>query len=143
MRRLYRSIPLTLVLAISLVLLIACATPTVEPTKAPAPTSAPAAPNAPEPTKVQPAFAFPTDPVTIEIWWHEYAPMTAYVKDLIEAYKKVRSNVTINPTIASSTDMNTKLTAALAMHGHSIMDAGATMWRNAKGMDRSISTSSE
>ncbi len=129
MRRLYKLIPLTLVLAISLVLLIACATPTVEPTKAPAPTSAPAAPNAPEPTKVQPAFAFPTDPVTIEIWWHEYAPMTAYVKDLIEAYKKVRPNVTINPTIASSTDMNTKLTAALATGtGPDIMDADASYY---------------
>ena len=26
--------------------------------------------------------------VTIEIWWHEYGPFTAYVKELIEAYKK-------------------------------------------------------
>ena len=57
---------------------------------------------------------FPTGPVTIEIWWHEYGPFTAYVKELIEAYKKVRPNVTINPVVTSSGDINQKLTVALA-----------------------------
>ncbi|OGB94364.1 MAG: hypothetical protein A2Z31_00180 [candidate division NC10 bacterium RBG_16_65_8] len=73
--------------------------------------------------------AFPTDNVTIEIWWHEYGPFTAYVKQLIEAYKQVRPNVTINPTIASSTDMNQKLTVALAAGtGPEIMDADASYY---------------
>ena len=49
------------------------------------------------PKQTKPGFAFPTENVTIEIWWHEYGPFTAYVKELIEAYKKVRPNVTINP----------------------------------------------
>ena len=40
---------------------------------------------------------FPSEKVTIEIWWHEYGPFTAYVKELIEAYKKLQPNVTINP----------------------------------------------
>jgi multiple sugar transport system substrate-binding protein len=81
--------------------------------------------------------AFPTDNVTIEIWWHEYGPFTAYVKQLIEAYKKVRPNVTVNPTIASSTDMNQKLTVALAAGtGPDIMDADASYYvaYHAKGV---------
>jgi ABC-type glycerol-3-phosphate transport system substrate-binding protein len=81
----------------------------------------------PEPAK--PTFAFPTENVTIEVWWHEYAPFTAYVKELIEAYKKLRPNVTINPTIASSTDMNQKLTASLAAGtGPDIMDQDASTY---------------
>ncbi len=80
---------------------------------------------------VRPANAatFPADNVTIEIWWHEYGPFTAYVKELIEAYKKVHPNVTINPTVASSTDMNQKLTVALAAGtGPDIMDADASYY---------------
>ena len=81
----------------------------------------------PEPAK--PVFAFPTENVTIEAWWHEYAPFTAYVKELIEAYKKVHPNVTINPTVASSTDMNQKLTVGLAAGtGPDIMDADASYY---------------
>lgn len=77
----------------------------------------------------QPSFAFPTDKITLEVWWHEYGPFTAYVKELIEAYKKVRPNVTINPTVASSTDMNQKLTVALASGtGPDIMDADASYY---------------
>jgi len=76
-----------------------------------------------------PAFAFPTEPITLELWWHEYAPFTAYVKELIESYKKVRPNVTINPTVASSTDMNQKLTVSLAAGtGPDIMDADASYY---------------
>jgi len=79
----------------------------------------------PEPAK--PGFAFPAENVTIEIWWHEYGPFTAYVKELIEAYKRLHPNVTINPTVASSTDMNQKLTVALAAGtGPDIMDADAS-----------------
>src|SRR5476651_240349 len=48
---------------------------------------------------VQAAFAapdpVPTEKTTIEIWWHDYGPFTAYVNELIEAYKKVRPNVTV------------------------------------------------
>jgi multiple sugar transport system substrate-binding protein len=90
---------------------------------------------APEPAKA--AFAFPTEPVTIEVWWHEYGPFTAYVKELIEAYRKLHPNVTINPTIASSTDMNQKLTVALAAGtGPDIMDADASYYvaYHAKGV---------
>jgi multiple sugar transport system substrate-binding protein len=77
----------------------------------------------------KPAFAFPAENITIEVWWHEYGPFTAYVKELIEAYKKLHPNVTINPTIASSTDMNQKLTVALAAGtGPDIMDADASYY---------------
>jgi len=86
---------------------------------------------------VSAAAAFPTENVTIEVWWHEYGPFTAYVKQLIEAYKKLHPNVTINPTIASSTDMNQKLTVALAAGtGPDIMDADASYYvaYHAKGV---------
>jgi multiple sugar transport system substrate-binding protein len=73
--------------------------------------------------------AFPTEKVTIEIWWHEYGPFTTYVKDLIEAYKKVHPNVTINPTILSSADINQKISVALATGtGPDIMDNDASYY---------------
>jgi multiple sugar transport system substrate-binding protein len=82
---------------------------------------------APKQTKA--GFAFPTENITIEVWWHEYGPFTAYVKELIEAYKKLHPNVTVNATIASSTDMNQKLTVALASGtGPDIMDADASYY---------------
>ena len=56
-----------------------------------------AAGGVPAPQPAKPGFAFPTENITIELWWHEYGPFTAYVKELIEAYKKARPNVTINP----------------------------------------------
>ncbi len=82
---------------------------------------------------MQPAVAapveFPTGKVTIEIWWHEYGPFTAYVKELIEAYKKLHPNVTINPTVTSSADINQKLTVALATGtGPDIMDNDASYY---------------
>ena len=83
------------------------------------------------------AATFPTENVSIEIWWHEYGPFTAYVKELIEAYKKAHPNITINPTVASSTDMNQKLTVALAAGtGPDIMDADASYYvaYHAKGV---------
>ena len=80
-----------------------------------------------EPAK--PAFAFPTENITIEFWWHEYGPFTAYLKELIEGYKKLHPNVTINPMIASSSDMNQKLTASLAAGtGPDVMDADASYY---------------
>jgi len=85
----------------------------------------------------QPASVVPSEPITIELWWHEYGPFTAYVKELIEAYKKVRPNVTINPTVASSTDLNQKLTVSLAAGtGPDIMDADASYYvaYHAKGI---------
>lgn len=76
-----------------------------------------------------PPAGFPTGNVTIEIWWHEYGPFTAYVKELIEAYKKVRPNVTINPVVTSSGDINQKLTVALATGtGPDIMDQDASFY---------------
>ncbi len=81
------------------------------------------------PKQTKPGFAFPTENITIEVWWHEYGPFTAYVKELIEAYKKLHPNVTINATIASSTDMNQKLTVALASGtGPDVMDADASYY---------------
>lgn len=81
------------------------------------------------PKQTKPGFAFPTENITIEVWWHEYGPFTAYVKELIEAYKKLHPNVTVNATIASSTDMNQKLTVALASGtGPDIMDADASYY---------------
>jgi multiple sugar transport system substrate-binding protein len=72
---------------------------------------------------------FPTEKLTIEIWWHEYGPFTSYVKELIEAYKKVRPNVTVIPTITSSADINQKLTVALATGtGPDIMDNDASFY---------------
>ncbi len=76
----------------------------------------------------QPAV-MPTEKVTIEIWWHEYGPFTTYVKDRIEAYKKVRPNVTVVPTITSSADINQKTTVALATGtGPDIMDNDASFF---------------
>ncbi len=81
------------------------------------------------PKQTKPGFAFPTENITIEVWWHEYGPFTAYVKELIEAYKKLHPNVAINATIASSTDMNQKLTVALASGtGPDVMDADASYY---------------
>jgi ABC-type glycerol-3-phosphate transport system substrate-binding protein len=66
--------------------------------------------------------AVPVEKTTIEIWWHEYGPFTAYVKELIEAYKKVRPNVTVNATVTSSADINQKMSVALAT------GTGPTSW---------------
>src|SRR5512141_177088 len=72
---------------------------------------------------------FPKQPVTIEIWWHEFGPFTTYMKELIEAYKKVRPNVTVNPVVTSSGDINQKLTVALATGtGPDIMDQDASFY---------------
>ncbi len=72
---------------------------------------------------------FPTGDVTIEIWWHEYGPFSAYVRDRIEAYKQVRPNVTINPVVTSSADINQKLTVGLATGtGPHIMDQDASFY---------------
>jgi multiple sugar transport system substrate-binding protein len=73
--------------------------------------------------------AVPTEKTTIEIWWHEYGPMTAYVKQLIEDYKKVRPNVTVNATVTSSADINQKISVALATGtGPDIMDNDASFY---------------
>ena len=57
---------------------------------------------------------FPTKPIKIAVWWHEYAPFTAYVHELIDRYQKLHPNVTIEAVVASQTDINQKLTVALA-----------------------------
>jgi multiple sugar transport system substrate-binding protein len=72
---------------------------------------------------------FPKDKVTIEIWWHEYGPFTAYVKELIEAYKKVRPNVTINPVVMSSGDIAQKVAVGFATGtGPHILDQDASFY---------------
>jgi multiple sugar transport system substrate-binding protein len=76
-----------------------------------------------------PPAGFPKENVTIEIWWHEFGPFTAYMKELIEAYKKVRPNVTVNAVVTSSGDINQKLTVALATGtGPNIMDQDASFY---------------
>jgi multiple sugar transport system substrate-binding protein len=73
--------------------------------------------------------AMPTEKTTIEIWWHEYGPMTAYLKELIQEYKQVRPNVTVNTTITSSADINQKISVALATGtGPDIMDNDASFY---------------
>ena len=32
---------------------------------------------------------FPTKPIKIAVWWHEYGPFTAYVHELIDRYQKL------------------------------------------------------
>lgn len=59
-------------------------------------------------------WEFPTKPMTISIWWHEYAPFTAYVKELVERYEELHPNITIETVVASQADVNQKLTVALA-----------------------------
>jgi multiple sugar transport system substrate-binding protein len=76
-----------------------------------------------------PPANFPKDKVTIEIWWHEYGPFTAYVKELIEAYKKVRPNVTINPVVMSSGDIAQKVAVGFATGtGPHILDQDASFY---------------
>jgi multiple sugar transport system substrate-binding protein len=81
------------------------------------------------PAAIADTSVVPTEKTTIEIWWHEYGPFTAYVKDMIEAYKKVRPNVTVNPTVLSSADINQKISVALATGtGPDIMDNDASFY---------------
>lgn len=150
-----RMFPVLLMLAVILVVIAACApAPTPAPTAAP-PTAAPkpttaaavptTAPATAAPTKVPAtsapaataaptaaapaAFAFPSGPITLEFWIHEYAPMTAYLKDLIQQYKSVRPNVTVNLTNLASSDLNTKLNASFATGtAPDIMDADASYY---------------
>ena len=71
----------------------------------------------------------PTEKTTIEIWWHEYGPFTAYVKQLIEDYKKIHPNITIDATVTSSADINQKISVALATGtGPDIMDNDASFY---------------
>ncbi|MCL4394026.1 MAG: ABC transporter substrate-binding protein [Chloroflexi bacterium] len=133
-----RTLPVLMMLALFALVFAACAPaaapaqPTsapAQPTSAPAqPTSAPAAATAPA-AAASSSFVFPSEPITLEFWIHEYAPMTAYLKDLIQQYKAVRPNVTVNLTNLASSDLNTKLNAALATGtGPDIMDADASYY---------------
>jgi len=90
-----------------------------EPTNASAPTDNPAAPAQAQPATSGDVFGegcwqFPTSPVTIEVWWHEYAPFTAYMKELIDRYQTLHPNVKINSVVASQSDLNQKLSVAMA-----------------------------
>jgi len=68
-------------------------------------------------------WVFPSKPIKISIWWHEYAPFTKYVKELAERYQKLHPNVTIEQVVASQADLNQKLTVALASGtGPNILD---------------------
>jgi multiple sugar transport system substrate-binding protein len=81
------------------------------------------------PAAVADSSAVPTEKTTVEIWWHEYGPFTAYVKELIPAYEKLHPNITINPTVLSSADINQKISVALATGtGPDIMDNDASFY---------------
>lgn len=68
-------------------------------------------------------WAYPSQPVKISVWWHEYAPFTAYEKELIQRYETLHPNVSIETLVASQADVNQKLTVALASGtGPNIMD---------------------
>lgn len=110
---------LTTVMLLSVLLvMVQCAplAPTPAPTAPPEPTKAPeaAAPIAAGDPFADGCWEFPKENVTIEIWWHTYGPLDAYVKELIDRYQQLHPNVTINPTFAAQTDLNQKLTVAMA-----------------------------
>ncbi len=68
-------------------------------------------------------WMYPTQPVKISVWWHEYAPFTAYEKELIQRYETLHPNVSIETLVASQADVNQKLTVALASQtGPNILD---------------------
>ena len=50
-------------------------------------------------------WTFPTEDVTIEIWWHEYGPFTAYMEEMIPKYMEMHPNITVNVTKVSSADL--------------------------------------
>jgi multiple sugar transport system substrate-binding protein len=86
-----------------------------------------------EPTAVEePAavgWTFPTEDVTLELWWHEYGPFTAYMEEMIPAYMALHPNVTVNVTKVSSADLNQKLSAAMATGtGPDILDQDASYY---------------
>jgi multiple sugar transport system substrate-binding protein len=75
------------------------------------------------------AATLPEEKATIEIWWHDYGPMTVYLRQLIDEYQKAHPNVTINATVTSSADINRKTSVALADGtGPHIMDNDASFY---------------
>ncbi|MFT4150263.1 MAG: ABC transporter substrate-binding protein [Paracoccaceae bacterium] len=75
------------------------------------------------------AFEFPAEPMTIQIWWHEFGPLTAYMGELIAAYQGLHPNVRIESVVVSSGDLNQKLTVALATGtGPHIIDNDASFF---------------
>ncbi|MFH1446331.1 MAG: ABC transporter substrate-binding protein [Chloroflexota bacterium] len=84
---------------------------------------------APEAPAVAADWTFPTEDVTLEIWWHEYGPFTAYMEEMIPAYMALHPNVTVNVTKVSSADLNQKLSAAMATGtGPDILDQDASYY---------------
>lgn len=74
-------------------------------------------------------WTFPTEDVTIEIWWHEYGPFTAYMEEMIPKYMELHPNITVNVTKVSSADLNQKLSAAIATGtGPDILDQDASYY---------------
>jgi multiple sugar transport system substrate-binding protein len=73
--------------------------------------------------------AVPAQTTTIEIWWHEYGPMTAYIKELIQQYKQARPDVTVNGTVIAPDQINRKTSIALATGtGPDIIDNDAAFY---------------
>jgi len=112
-----------LLVVISLMLIVSVAAgcaapaPTAEPAEekvAEEPAEAPMTAAEAESPFSEGCWDFPAEDVTIEIWWHEYGPFTEYVYELIDRYEQMHPNVNIEPVVASQSDLNQKLTVALA-----------------------------
>lgn len=119
------------VLLLIAVLFTACAPKTSEVPTEPAVVEKPTVVDKPAATEVpvKAGWTFPTENVTIEIWWHEYGPFTAYMEEMIPKYMGLHPNVTVNVTKVSSADLNQKLSAAIATGtGPDILDQDASYY---------------
>jgi len=119
------------VLLLIAVLVTACAPKTAVVPTEPAVVEQPTVVEKPAATEVpvEASWTFPTENVTLEIWWHEYGPFTAYMEEMIPKYMELHPNITVNVTKVSSADLNQKLSAAIATGtGPDILDQDASYY---------------
>jgi multiple sugar transport system substrate-binding protein len=91
--------------------------PTAAPTKAPAAAQPQAAPTTAPPAAVQ--------PITLEFWFHEFAPEVEMVNALAKEYTAAHPNVKINITAAPLVNYTQKLAVAMSTGtGPDIYDLG-------------------
>jgi multiple sugar transport system substrate-binding protein len=77
-------------------------------------TSSGTAPTAMPAVSTQGPSTVEAEPVTVEFWFHEFAPEVAYVQELAEAYEAEHPNVKINVTYAPLADYTQKLSVAMS-----------------------------
>lgn len=115
-----KTISYVLIICLFSVSLLSACTPSATPSavvEAPESAAATEPPAAAEPeveATAVPEQAEITEPVTIEFWFHEFAPEVAYVKELAAAYTADHPNVTINITYAPLVDYTQKLSVAMS-----------------------------